>query len=380
MKFPFVSLAALAALSSAPSIPSVSVVPVGGHADVVVGIESPVEVQDFTLDAPHRVVVDLKGATLASPTPRYDRIDRGGVVNVRVSQYRANTVRLVIELDSARSYQVIHNATEVRISVEGGRTDFAAWHGKSGSTPVTQNAATDMTSVAGTPTEMPTGPPARVSYDASAASAAQQSTQPRITTNYQDADIHDVIAAFAIFAGRTIVIGKDVTGTVTAEIRNQPWDVALRAILQGQGLAASEDSSSGIMTVDSYANVQAKQALEPLVTRLIPINYAKADSLVPVITKLLARDCGSGGKSHRSRGCWRASWWERRAREWRGAVASVSRVARLLRTQRPTQSLSQRRHRVLAISFTTSRIWISGHRRSQSRRRLSSWIAQTSRV
>jgi type IV pilus assembly protein PilQ len=123
--------------------------------------------------------------------------------------------------------------------------------------------------------------------------AYQQSTQPRITVTYQDADIRDVIAAFATFAGRTIVVGKDVNGTVSAEIRNQPWDVALRAILQGQGLAASEDPSSGIITVDSYANIQAKQALEPLVTQLIPINYAKADSLVPVVTKLLYKDCSA---------------------------------------------------------------------------------------
>ena len=85
-----------------------------------------------------------------------------------------------------------------------------------------------------------------------------------------------------------------MTGAVTAEIRNQPWDVALRAILQGQGLAAAEDPSSGIIAVDSYANIQAKQSLEPLITQIIPINYAKADSLVPVITKLLARDCGQG--------------------------------------------------------------------------------------
>ena len=62
--------------------------------------------------------------------------------------------------------------------------------------------------------------------------AAALSDQPRITVTYQDADIRDVIAAFAAFSGRTIVVGKDVQGTVTAEIKNQPWDVALRAILQ----------------------------------------------------------------------------------------------------------------------------------------------------
>jgi len=122
-------------------------------------------------------------------------------------------------------------------------------------------------------------------------SQAQQSQQPPITVTFQDTDIRDVIASFAAFSGRTIVVGKEVAGTVTAEIRNQPWDVALRAILSGQGLAASEDAISGIITVDSYANILNRQASEPLQTQLISINYARAHMLVPTIQQLLQKDC-----------------------------------------------------------------------------------------
>ncbi|HEY8831757.1 MAG TPA: secretin N-terminal domain-containing protein, partial [Gemmatimonadaceae bacterium] len=122
-------------------------------------------------------------------------------------------------------------------------------------------------------------------------SQAQQSQQPLINVTFQDTDIRDVIASFAAFSGRTIVVGKDVAGTVTAEIRNQPWDVALRAILQGQGLAASEDAVSGIITVDSYMNILNRQASEPLQTQLVSINYARANNLVPTIQQLLQKDC-----------------------------------------------------------------------------------------
>ena len=78
------------------------------------------------------------------------------------------------------------------------------------------------------------------------------------------------------------MIGKDVQGTVTAEIKDQPWDVALQAILQAQGLAASEENT-GIISVDSYANILAKEANEPLTTQLVAINYANASSLVQTI-------------------------------------------------------------------------------------------------
>jgi type IV pilus assembly protein PilQ len=102
-----------------------------------------------------------------------------------------------------------------------------------------------------------------------------------------------VLAAFGGFSGRTIVVGKDVQGTVTAEIKDQPWDVALQAILQSQGLAASEDAS-GIITVDSYQNILQKQASEPLTTQIIKINYAKAAALVNTMQGLLSKDCPQG--------------------------------------------------------------------------------------
>jgi len=277
MKLSTIAIAsALALFQHTPSVTSVSVVPDAGHADVVIAINgTPADVQDFTLEAPRRIVVDLKGIAMAGSAQAYDRTNRGGITNVRMSAYKTNTTRVVIELDSVHAYEIKRSANEIRVVVSGGNAKFNAWRG----TASAASNDTDADSVPQAP--RPTRP----------AAAPQQSTQPRLTVTYQDADIRDVIAAFATFAGRTIVTGKDVSGTVTAEIRNQPWDVALKAILQGQGLAATEDPTSGIIAVDSYANIQAKQALEPLVTQLIPINYAKADSLVPVITKLLVKDC-----------------------------------------------------------------------------------------
>ncbi|MEO7104692.1 MAG: AMIN domain-containing protein [Gemmatimonadaceae bacterium] len=275
-----------------PTVTGVSVVPTSGHADVVIGVESPVTLQDFTLDAPYRVIVDIKGASLAGTPSAYDRVARGGITDVQVSQFSSTVVRVVLQLDREHPYIVRHDSKEVRIAVGGEAGNFASWTGLTGRDA---SDARDQVAPDASASAAPSRPSMTLVSQPSYLQSAQPSTQPRITVTYQDADIRDVIAAFATFAGRTIVTGRDVTGTVTAEIRNQPWDVALRAILQGQGLAATEDPVSGIITVDSYANVQSRQAFEPLVTQLIPINYAKADSLVSVVTKLLAKDCVTGG-------------------------------------------------------------------------------------
>jgi len=319
--------------SSAVTVHSLSVVPSSGKTEVVIGVNAAVDVQNFTLDAPARVVVDLKGASLEMSQRTYDRISRGGITNIRYSQFRSNVVRVVIEMDAKHPYDVKRSDTEVRITVSGGKTaDYSSWSSnKNGyvasptppqARPVSATAdAKKAPATVATKSPMQTETPkvvaqvesqstqAEPEYDQPAAvrapvkaartddlpvalfSQAQQSQQPLINVTFQDTDIRDVIASFAAFSGRTIVVGKDVAGTVTAEIRNQPWDVALRAILQGQGLAASEDAISGIITVDSYANILNRQASEPLQTQLISINYARASGLVPTIQQLLQKDC-----------------------------------------------------------------------------------------
>ncbi|CAN5719909.1 hypothetical protein BH23GEM1_BH23GEM1_04510 [soil metagenome] len=256
-------------------VTSLSVVPVTGRAEVVIGVTSDISVSDFTLPSPHRVVIDLNGAVLEM-RGTYDRVGRGGITNIRYSQFKSDVVRVVIELDGQHPYEVRRSASEVRVAVDGGTSAFEAWHSSSAA------ASRQVAREADPEPEMRMTP------------ALQQSTQPRITVTYQDADIRDVIAAFATFAGRTIVVGKDVAGTVTAEIRNQPWDVALRAILEGQGLAAAEDPVTGIITVDSYANIAARQSVEPMVTRMVPINYANAAGLAGTLRQMLARDCTPG--------------------------------------------------------------------------------------
>jgi len=326
--------------SSAVTVHSLSVVPSSGKTEVVIGVNAAVDVQNFTLDAPARVVVDLKGASLEMSQRTYDRISRGGITNIRYSQFRSNVVRVVIEMDAKHPYDVKRSDTEVRITVSGGKTaDYSSWSSnKNGyvasptppqARPVSATAdAKKAPATVATKSPMQTETPkvvaqvesqstqaesqstqAEPEYDQPATvrapvkaartddlpvalfSQAQQSQQPLINVTFQDTDIRDVIASFAAFSGRTIVVGKDVAGTVTAEIRNQPWDVALRAILQGQGLAASEDAISGIITVDSYANILNRQASEPLQTQLISINYARASGLVPTIQQLLQKDC-----------------------------------------------------------------------------------------
>jgi type IV pilus assembly protein PilQ len=298
------------------SVTSLSIIPASGKAEVVIGVAGGLEVRDFTLRSPDRIVLDLAGASLGMSSHGYDRVSRGGISDVRYSQFRKGTVRVVVYLDGPRSYQISRTDGEVRVAVTvPAGAQFAAWHVGDGSMPDVRSTASAEKSpeqpaektvvtlannrAAGEPTSGPDraidravsdnaretretdARPMRTNVQQQVQSpiqqqAQQRSQQPRITVIYQGSDIRDVLAAFASFSGRTIIPSNNVgTLKVDAEIKDQPWDVALQAILAAQGLAATEDAN-GIIIVDTQDRIAARAQTEPLATRIVRLNYQRA--------------------------------------------------------------------------------------------------------
>ena len=92
---------------------------------------------------------------------------------------------------------------------------------------------------------------------------------PRLTVEWENAPIDSVIAAFSRFSGRTIRSSRDVTGTVSARVTEEPWDVALELIMSAHGymLMRNLDGSISISSRaepgrgrDSINDVQRKSA------------------------------------------------------------------------------------------------------------------------
>ena len=119
--------------------------------------------------------------------------------------------------------------------------------------------------------------------------------EPRITATFVAAPLRDVLFTFSEFAGISIVPGADVTGIVSADIREQPWDEALRVILDSHGLAARE-LENGILRVDNIENLNRREDVEPLETRVFHMSYAAAADLLPAAQSLLS-DRGSASLS-----------------------------------------------------------------------------------
>jgi type IV pilus assembly protein PilQ len=119
----------------------------------------------------------------------------------------------------------------------------------------------------------------------------------RISLDFQDADISNVLRLLADVSGFNIVISDDVKGKVTLKLINVPWDQALEIVLKMNNLGQVREGN--IIRVATIANItkqrdeeaQAKEAkvkAEDLVTQVIYVNYANVVDLSKSLKKHLS--------------------------------------------------------------------------------------------
>jgi type IV pilus assembly protein PilQ len=297
--------AAHAAAPPAGELTAVRIVAAPGRVDFVLRVSGTVDVNDFLLAGPDRLVLDLVGATLGTTGVKlYDGVNRGGITNVRYAQYKPDVVRVVLDLESAKTYKVEQSGDEIRVSFgTQSAAAFAEWNteGTPGARVVRASSRVEVAEPAedADPVneELPraasapqyAGPEVGVPLEQSAAMRSRQ--EPRITVTWDRASIADVVAGFAAFSGRTIILGKDIKGEVNAEIKNQPWPQAFQAVLATQGLTAQE-MPGGIIRVDAPQVLAALDSLEPLETSVVRINYAQAGSLGKTVESILTKGRG----------------------------------------------------------------------------------------
>jgi type IV pilus assembly protein PilQ len=262
---------------------SVAVSSVPGAAEIRIGIRGAVEVKDFLLTGPDRLVLDLVGARLTGTLSLYDGIDRAGIRNIRYAQFSPTIVRVVIDLAGPKDYSLESSEAGIRIRF-GAERSFLAWSSLApADLPVPAASAR-----ASAPTRSP-----EVVMNGDAIASQDQGFR-RITVTWDGATIAEVVAGFAAFSGKSIILGSGISATqsVTAELKNVPWPDAFRAVLAAQGLSATE-MPGNVIRVDSPRALASLDSLEPLETRMVRVNYANVTSLARNLTGLVTRNRGS---------------------------------------------------------------------------------------
>ena len=108
-------------------VTAVSLAPAAGKAEVVIAVRGAVDVKDFLLTSPDRLVLDVVGATLGQNAPAvYDGVKRGVVTDLRYSQFRPDVVRIVLDLAGPTTYKVQRAGDAIRVAF-GPAARFQAW-------------------------------------------------------------------------------------------------------------------------------------------------------------------------------------------------------------------------------------------------------------
>jgi type IV pilus assembly protein PilQ len=124
-----------------------------------------------------------------------------------------------------------------------------------------------------------------------------QYTGAAISLDFKNMDILDALRTIAEVSGVNMVVSDDVKGKITIKLENVPWDQALDLILDTKGLGKVE--TGNIMRIapkevlarekaERLAMIEAESKYEELTTKIIPVNYLKAEDLrkilVPMVT------------------------------------------------------------------------------------------------
>jgi len=121
-------------------------------------------------------------------------------------------------------------------------------------------------------------------------------TGRRISLDFKDVEIDDVLRLIAEVSDLNIIAGDEVQGQVTIRLVDVPWDQALDVILLTKGLGfvrvgnVLRIAPSEVLKSEEEARLQekrAKEKLEDLVVKLQPVNYANVKEVSKMVKRLL---------------------------------------------------------------------------------------------
>ena len=137
-------------------------------------------------------------------------------------------------------------------------------------------------------------------------------TGDKVTFDFKDIDIKNALRLIAQMSNLNMIMSDDVSGKITMRLIDVPWDQALDLILTSKGLGQERVGNvMRIAPIDALrseyksrlAVQKGSEALEPLVTEFITLNYTKVAAVKTMIataaanaSKVAAAGGGANGK------------------------------------------------------------------------------------
>ncbi len=129
----------------------------------------------------------------------------------------------------------------------------------------------------------------------------------KLSLNFQNIDVRSALQVLADFTGLNFVVSDTVKGSLTLRLKDVPWDQALDLIVTSKDLAVRRKGN--VLTVAPAPEVVAREKasfeaskaqveLEPLVSELLTINYAKAEDIATLLKSIKPVTTAGGAAVH----------------------------------------------------------------------------------
>jgi len=256
-----------------------------GKGRLLISTEGKVKYDLSRISQPPSLVLDIRPAEIveAACQPLDVRLLPGHVNQVRANQSQLEpekVVRVVADLKGMVKYEISQDDTGISVDILP-------------SSPEEQTAAASLTQ--GKP-EAPTAEAKKISMD------------------FKDADINNLLRILAEVSGANIVAGSEVKGNVTVRLTNVPWDQALEVILKINNFAYIKEGNiyrvAPSTTIAKEAEERSKReaaaraaealakkekvALAPLEQHILSVNYVSAEKLLENLQPLASIDPETG--------------------------------------------------------------------------------------
>jgi type IV pilus assembly protein PilQ len=136
------------------------------------------------------------------------------------------------------------------------------------------------------------------------ASGPQGYKGEKISFNFQNVEVRAALQAVADISGLNIIASDSVSGSLTLQLKQVPWDQALDVIMQAKGLDMRKNGNvlwiapkEELLTKEKLELEQRAQIadLEPMRSEIFQLNYQKAEAFRSVFGLDQAGGAGAGG-------------------------------------------------------------------------------------
>jgi type IV pilus secretin PilQ/predicted competence protein len=273
----------------------------------------------FAMANPLRLVVDLLETSYGPPTSSYT-VNKMGVKSVRVGQFQvANPMisRLVFDLTHPKFYEMKYEKSDLVISffkdaypeaapeinalpLEEAIAEIEAAKPKEEEAKKEEVPPTKKEPVAEEVTAKPAPQvlPADQFKPKTIVEVEEKYMGEIVSLKMKDADLRDVVTYLGEFAGLNVIFDPEVSGRVTCDLVDVPWDQALDIILKvnrmGRALEGNvlRIASMGALAREQEQRRQLERSREmagPIEVKTVTLSYSKARDVQSLLTPKLSQ-------------------------------------------------------------------------------------------